>query len=727
MAVIQSMNALAQTGVEPAISNSGVTTAGGGGQGLFGSIFSKVVETANQSGEVNSGEAPAVKNEAKNAVGTQAGSTARLGALVQQLAVMIGREKHESRSVAETIGNKVRESGTSCKRKTRVNAEANAEVTDQADPTQADQTRVDDPAQVSAVLGQVLNELKVSLDSGTLDTEDGSERILIEKSVVQIAKKLEELKKLPETAVADARPAGASVATQNNETGESRKNGVDRNVNSVPGLPGNVKVRENDSLSQIADTLKQIVGQSDVEKIAAHGDNEPVKGSMAGVAREEDVSGAGFPYVNRKIEKAGGNDTPTAGMSRFSGSQVIKAEITTHEPGEMKAGSRVLQVNDGNITADRKTGLSGQVNRKLVTGSLPAGYHELQWKTPSEASPSPGLRDTSPKVGKTMMESPMKNGLSTEQGIVTGKFTGPSETSLSSALKVVLSKGEQSSAGTSATKEHPVERKVVSDKVVNEGNANDKPATIKAEALESGESPVFRAAVKEQSNGNDAEKPDQPGNSGNAAGIEARVKSASLSAGASGEQGNPPGKGEEKGKGNVKFPEVNISIRSQGVSVLSSAKAEALSDDQAKNMSHEQILTQVREKLAETPLKGDSGVISLKLHPEELGELKLNVRLEDQKLKVEVITENRVVKDVLAQNLGSLRETLSRHNLTMEKFDVFTAGNDGSNQQFREGRHSAQNPHVHRYDGYSAPAEDDRQVTAKYLDQGENSLVDVRF
>jgi flagellar hook-length control protein FliK len=308
---------------------------------------------------------------------------------------------------------------------------------------------------------------------------------------------------------------------------------------------------------------------------------------------------------------------------------------------------------------------------------------------------------------------------STKMEVKTAKSDGKND--LSPFKDVEVSRVEAGKAESSAKTDISKAQNAVS------GNANAKGAVSGAKAFAWGESPALRTTGSEPSRENRQGKPGQSGNSVNSAGIEAAVKSASSSDNASGESSDMIRNGDDNGKGNLRFADLNIGVHSRGISEQHVAGADGIPDEPAKNISPEQIMTQVKEKLAETPLKGESGLISLKLHPEELGELKLHIRLEDQKLKVEVIAENHAVKDALMQNMNSLRDTLSRHNLTMEKFDVFTAANGGSNQQFREGKQSARNPWVNRYDRFTVPVADESGITAKYLDQGDNSLVDVRF
>ena len=113
--------------------------------------------------------------------------------------------------------------------------------------------------------------------------------------------------------------------------------------------------------------------------------------------------------------------------------------------------------------------------------------------------------------------------------------------------------------------------------------------------------------------------------------------------------------------------------------------ASTSSRDEVRSELKENILTQVKHAEILHDSKG-TGHISIKLNPEDLGELTINVRVDEQRLKVEVISENRSVREALMNNMESLKETLIKQHFTMERFDVSTGANShGSNQAFPEG------------------------------------------
>jgi flagellar hook-length control protein FliK len=146
----------------------------------------------------------------------------------------------------------------------------------------------------------------------------------------------------------------------------------------------------------------------------------------------------------------------------------------------------------------------------------------------------------------------------------------------------------------------------------------------------------------------------------------------------------------------------------------------------AKNPLGEHITNQIRENLDAGGHGSDKGQITLKLHPEELGELKINMRMEDQRLKVEIVTDNQSVKDALMQNLDTLKETLSRQNIAMDHFNVSADLRQGFQQGARDGKQMVQdNRGTDAGFRPAAATEEDSVTNLRYPWENENSLVNL--
>lgn len=152
----------------------------------------------------------------------------------------------------------------------------------------------------------------------------------------------------------------------------------------------------------------------------------------------------------------------------------------------------------------------------------------------------------------------------------------------------------------------------------------------------------------------------------------------------------------------------------------------------AKSVSHEQILSQVKEQLGKAEFRADDGRVVLRLHPEELGSLRIDVKLDDQRLRLHIVAENPAVREALAANMDSLKETLSRQQIVMERFEVTSGQGQDQQQLFREHRQQVLDGQATRSGRVvTKQAEDgdvvDRRAMTAYWSPQEGSLLDVRF
>lgn len=151
-------------------------------------------------------------------------------------------------------------------------------------------------------------------------------------------------------------------------------------------------------------------------------------------------------------------------------------------------------------------------------------------------------------------------------------------------------------------------------------------------------------------------------------------------------------------------------------------------EHQSTNGLRDSIMAQVKEGIA-TREPARNGEIAIRLAPAELGELRINVRVVDQQVRVEVVAANSQVREILLNNQDSLKENFSRQNLTMTGFDVSTGMGQGHEQLFREGREAGQQGGFRTAYGRGA-AEDETaavQETGYYYSDRRDSILDVRL
>jgi flagellar hook-length control protein FliK len=184
------------------------------------------------------------------------------------------------------------------------------------------------------------------------------------------------------------------------------------------------------------------------------------------------------------------------------------------------------------------------------------------------------------------------------------------------------------------------------------------------------------------------------------------------------------GKGNDEHKAQGKGAD---QVQPMGFGVQEAPVAEAAQPEAkpagSKSALHDSILSQIKDGVVTHDGKGSSQ-ISIRLNPGELGELKIQVRMEDNRLNIEVHADNRMVKDLLMSNLDTLKQALSGKNFTMEGFDVSTGG--GFNSPLPEERgNSRQQAMLRNAKSGGYPGEEEGRVN--YVTEEVNNLLDVRF
>lgn len=200
------------------------------------------------------------------------------------------------------------------------------------------------------------------------------------------------------------------------------------------------------------------------------------------------------------------------------------------------------------------------------------------------------------------------------------------------------------------------------------------------------------------------------------------IKAAAEKAAFSPESGDKEAKSgnEEKNGANVSHnPLMGEAVKTAAVESVHKA-------DGGRSATAENVLAQVKETLALHNPK-EAKQITMTLNPAELGELKINVSMDGQQLKVHVVAENAMVKDVLLANIDTLKESLAKQNVTVERFNVSTGGNYSFNQPSGEEKWLPQRSSHHSYAAMGGMVADGEERQISYLNGPGTSLVDVRF
>lgn len=166
------------------------------------------------------------------------------------------------------------------------------------------------------------------------------------------------------------------------------------------------------------------------------------------------------------------------------------------------------------------------------------------------------------------------------------------------------------------------------------------------------------------------------------------------------------------------------------LSVKTQAVDAAVASDLPRPVQQEQVARQVSERLATYEVKPGADQISFRLSPEHLGNLQLNFKMEDQRLKLEIIAESRGVRDALLQQADDLKETLARQNIKVDSFDVTTANGNSMSQQQRDWRQMTAEQRQYQPQFMANRSMVDgsgSEASVRYFAQQYSSTIDVRF
>jgi flagellar hook-length control protein FliK len=252
------------------------------------------------------------------------------------------------------------------------------------------------------------------------------------------------------------------------------------------------------------------------------------------------------------------------------------------------------------------------------------------------------------------------------------------------------------------------------------------PATAEGKAAHAahGSDSALKGVAQQEAPSAQAATPDTAGTVAPAP----QARSASFSGFSAGQNGS--GSGEEKGNSEQKAQQsASTANPFPGVAPAPEANSSAASSEvkptHTRDALHESILSQVRDGVVRHDGKGN-GEMSLRLNPGELGELKIQVRMDDNRVRIEVQADNKMVKDLLMNNLDSLKESLTSRNFSMEGFDVSTGGgfNSPLNEQQGNPQQQQSRSRLAQSGGY---AEGSEPARVNYLNDEGDNLLNVRF
>ncbi len=170
-------------------------------------------------------------------------------------------------------------------------------------------------------------------------------------------------------------------------------------------------------------------------------------------------------------------------------------------------------------------------------------------------------------------------------------------------------------------------------------------------------------------------------------------------------------------------------MKAESPSVVAGASKASASEPVRAN-----VMEQVVSHLTGSGVKNGVEQVVIRLSPENLGELKLNLRMENQCLKVEIVAENNQVRDSLIKHSDTLKEALARQNISMETFDVSTGNGRNGTASYGQGQRGwqeltqrQQNAAWNTSGSYRDSDAPEIQQRPLYQASARHSMVDVHF
>ncbi len=111
------------------------------------------------------------------------------------------------------------------------------------------------------------------------------------------------------------------------------------------------------------------------------------------------------------------------------------------------------------------------------------------------------------------------------------------------------------------------------------------------------------------------------------------------------------------------------------------------------NIHENHVINQIVERFAFNR-RLESGSVTLRLQPEELGNLKMKIQVKQDSIKAHIVAASPQAQEILERNLPKLKEALAQQGLKLDQIEVTVAASDKDNSQpFQD---HAQNQHLHQ-------------------------------
>lgn len=120
----------------------------------------------------------------------------------------------------------------------------------------------------------------------------------------------------------------------------------------------------------------------------------------------------------------------------------------------------------------------------------------------------------------------------------------------------------------------------------------------------------------------------------------------------------------------------------------------------------------------------ESGTVNLRLHPQELGELRMEIKVEQDNIKAHIIAQNPQAQEMIDRHLPRLREALAQQGLHLQQIEVTVAdGNQSGEQRFQDNTRQQLSQSLHKDAGHALFTLDPDEETVESTSSANNLSV----
>ena len=158
--------------------------------------------------------------------------------------------------------------------------------------------------------------------------------------------------------------------------------------------------------------------------------------------------------------------------------------------------------------------------------------------------------------------------------------------------------------------------------------------------------------------------------------------------------------------------QVNLSTTTTQTSQIQGTGTAAKTGQTAR-MSPSVLLDQLNGRMT-VMLKNGQSSVKLQLHPQELGSLKIDLKVDGASVRATIVAENHQVQQILGSNSSELKQSLADQGFNLDKFEVITQSEyQQANSDGQENKNADQSQQGYST-GTAAGLEEDVSISEEY-------------